>query len=265
MNEFTETLERMRRTQQERLAIIATLPCASCDIDSPAAQACKFYDRMGCKHMEPLEARRLHEERVQNRLANLVRAGFDEDAIKSDEKIRMVLQDAVEPWKAIHAVRRALASKTLRFLVLGGDHRTGKTLALVYACAVRSKAVYIRAQQLGRPSQNSERWIDTELLCVNELGREHLGNGFTASNLDEIMAEREYGRKLTIFATNLPLRKRNADDSSELPALADRYGDLFVSRISNGIGAYVNCEAGAVDVAPMPTRNPTPFSEMGER
>lgn len=261
MDDFTAAIERLKNARQ---AVIATMPCGTCELDSETAQGCKFFDQAGCKHVAALIDRRKLDELVQNRRANLLRAGVDASLVDGDDKMQMVLRDTVEPWKAIHAVRRALASKSLRFLVLGGDHRTGKTLALIYACAIRSRAVYIRAQQLSRLNQDTQRWIDTELLCVNELGREHLGNGFTASNLDEIMAEREYGRKLTVFATNLPLRKKNPADAAELPALADRYGDLFVSRIGQGIGAYLVCEAGAVDAGPI-GNNPKPFNERGEK
>jgi hypothetical protein len=262
VDDFTATVERMR---SQRAALIATLPCASCEIDSESAQACKVYDQTGCKHLPVLLARRETDERIQNRRSNLIRAGIAADVIEEDERIKMVLRDSLEPWKAVHAVRRALASKSLRFLVLGGDHRAGKTLALIYACAVRAKALYIRAQQLGRISQDTQRWIETEILCVNELGREHLGNGFTASNLDELMAEREYGRKLTIFATNLSLKKRKHDDASEPPALTDRYGDLFASRIvGSSIGAYVVCEPGAMAAGPA-ANNPTSFNERAEK
>jgi hypothetical protein len=262
VDDYTAVVERVRA---QRLAILSTMPCSTCDIESDVAQSCKFFDQTGCKHVEALIERRRVEERVQSRRANLLRAGFDSSLIDADDKMQLILRDTLEPWKAVHAVRRALTSKSLRFLVLGGDHRTGKTFALIYACAVRSKAVYIRAQQLSKLNQDTQRWIDAEVLCVNELGREHLGNGFTASNLDELMAEREYGKKLTVFATNLPLRKRNANDPAELPALADRYGDLFASRIGHGIGAYVVCAQGAaIDTGPV-QNNPTAFNERGEK
>jgi hypothetical protein len=260
---ITETMERAIQARRE---LIATLPCASCEVDSEAAQACRVFDQGGCKHIPTLEARRAQEERARNRRDNLLRAGLDASVIEEDERLQMVLRETIEPWKAVHAVRRALASKALRFLVLGGDHRSGKTLALIYACALRSDAVYIPAQRLAKIDQDNERWVSCKLLCVNELGREHLGKGYTASNLDELMAEREYGGKLTIFATNLPLRKKNPND---LPALADRYGDLFASRLEarNKIGAYVVCEPGAMEAVTTlgtPT-NPQPFNERGER
>ena len=69
------------------------------------------------------------------------------------------------------------------------------------------------------------------------------------------MAEREYGNKLTIFATNLPPRKLNEHDP--LPSLADRYGDLFASRIAVPVGAYVLCaDVSAPDARSSSPRRP---------
>jgi hypothetical protein len=118
------------------------------------------------------------------------------------------------------------------------------------------------------------RLLQAKLVCVNELGRERLHDARFNANLDELLAEREYGGKLTIFATNLPMERAKPDDP---PALSDRYGDLFVSRVApprragrHPIGAYVLCERGAVDAPPappsaMPNSNPKPFNELGER
>ena len=244
---FERVQARQRARQRESLAVIATLPCATCTLGSESARGCQFFDRPGCKHVEELDRDRKRQQVERNRADNLRRAGMD-SATVADPNVQLVVTGRLQPRKAIVAVRQALETPQLRFLVLGGPHRSGKTLALFEACATRSSSTYIRAQQLSRIDQPHDHWKATEILCINELGREHLGNGFASGNLDEIMAEREYGsRKLTIFATNLPLRAADT-----MQSLASRYGDLFASRIAAPIGAYVLCadagpgnEAGA--------------------
>jgi hypothetical protein len=254
-----------QRVEAERAALVATLPCARCVI-GPEAQSCELYDKAGCKHLVELNTRRMNTERRESRIANLRRAGLDAQILedKDDGRLQMILRDALEPWTAVHAVRKALESKAMRFLVLGGEHRTGKTLAMMYACALRTDAVYIPAQRLGRINQDSARWVSAGLLCINELGREHLGGGYAASNLEELMAEREYGRKLTIFATNLPKQKTGPADSQA--TLFNRYGDLFASRIRMPIGAYVTCKCGVAEAEQAPIRicNPRARTEVDD-
>jgi len=240
--------------QQERAAAIATLPCGECTIGSSTANGCSSYGWIGCKHQGDLERQREEAEKVRWRENNLVSAGLSWSAVK-DHRVQLVVRNQLEQRKAIAAVAKALCTPSLRFLVLGGPHRTGKTTGLFYACAGRTSATYIRAQQLSRIDQDHNRWIATQILAVNELGRENLGNGFTIANLDELMAEREYGNKLTIFATNLPPRKLNEHDP--LPSLADRYGDLFASRIAVPVGAYVLCaDVSAPDARSSSPRRP---------
>jgi hypothetical protein len=258
-----------QRVEAERAALVATLPCARCVI-GPDAQACELYDKAGCKHLVELNTRRMNTERRESRIANLKRAGLDAQILEDseshgDSRLQMILRDDLESWTAVHAVRKALESKAMRFLVLGGEHRTGKTLAMMYACALRTDAVYIPAQRLGRINQDSARWVSAGLLCINELGREHLGGGYAASNLEELIAEREYGRKLTIFATNLPKQKTGDDDTQA--TLFDRYGDLFASRIRMPIGVYVTCKSGSVEAGaspPVQIRNPRAPTEVDD-
>jgi len=241
VDDWLATVERIQLTQKKHLAVIATLPCGTCTMGSPTAKDCGYYGKVGCKHQDEIERLREEDEKIRWRERNLLVAGLDRSMIK-DPNVQMVVRGQLENRLAIRAVGKALCSPSLRFLVLGGPHRTGKTMALFYACATRTSTTYIRSQQLSRIEQDHDRWTSTQILVVNELGRENLGNGFTASNLDELMAEREYGNKLTIFATNLPMRKVNPHDTS--PSLADRYGDLFASRIAPPIGAYVICNDG---------------------
>jgi hypothetical protein len=265
MDDIQAVLARVSQQKKNAEALVARLPCSSCVIGTEA-RACELYDKDGCKHRVELNTRRMNTERRESRIANLKRAGLDAQILedKDDGRLQMILRDALEPWTAVHAVRRALESKALRFLVLGGEHRTGKTLAMMYACALRTDAVYIPAQRLGRINQDSARWVSAGLLCINELGREHLGGGYAASNLEELMAEREYGRKLTIFATNLPKQKTGDDDTQA--TLFDRYGDLFASRISMPIGAYVVCKRGhaEADQVPVRIRNPRAPTEVDD-
>lgn len=55
-NPFAVMLERVRR---RRLAVIATLPCASCTLRSETTKACRLFDLSGCKHLEARFAGRL--------------------------------------------------------------------------------------------------------------------------------------------------------------------------------------------------------------
>ena len=251
------------KCQAARAAQFSSLPCATCSLDTPGARGCRFYGADGCKHVDALAARAAAEERAAHRRANLARAGIR--LAENEPQLQLILRDTIETWYAVRVVKKALASeqKALRFLVLAGDHRTGKTLAMIYACALRSDAVYIPAQKLSKINQDTDAWIQAGLLCINELGREHLGNGYTASNLDEILAERELGGRLTIFGTNLQQRRANPGDANEPAGLAERYGDLFVSRLRPPLGAYVVCHPGPAAAAPIElVRNPRHFTEV---
>lgn len=246
MDDLAAIVERMRIRAVAESAEVAALPCGSCDFRSEQASKCRFNEKHeGCKHRLAAARHKDAEQKIRDRENNLLRAGLDRNMV-ADPNIQLVCRDQLEPRKAIDAVTRAYATPGLRFLVLGGPHRTGKTMALFYACATHRSARYIRSQQLGRIDQPHENWVAAGTLAINELGRENLGNGFTVSNLDEIMAEREYGNRLTIFATNLPLRPKDGG-----PSLVGRYGDLFASRIAPPIGAYVTCGDGVIESLPV--------------